>query len=166
MHFALELLASGLDLEGKAWDDHVYSPTMWDDDDGKRRIKGASKSQVAGLAMLRDMKRNPSQMASHFAAQPAISKAKAAKLATSGTPFTEGVMKVTADAIKEYTLAAKKQRTDPVAMDSCPPAESTDANETRTRAEKRKVNKRAKKDREKAAVADFAAALASGTEAK
>jgi hypothetical protein len=75
-------------------------------------------------------------------------------------------MKVTSDAIKEYTLAAKKQRTDPVAMDSCFPAEPIDPIETRTRAEKRKVNKRAKKDREKAAVADFAAALASGTEAK
>ena len=40
MHFALELLASGLDLEGKAWEAHVHSPTMWDDDDGKRRDMG------------------------------------------------------------------------------------------------------------------------------
>jgi hypothetical protein len=126
MHFALELLASGLDLEGKAWEDHVYSPTMWDDDDGKRRDKGASKSQVAGLTLLREMKRNPSQMASHFAAQPAISKAKAAKLGPAGSPNTEGVMKATVDAIKDYTLersrvAAKKQRIDPVATDACPP---------------------------------------------
>jgi hypothetical protein len=135
-------------------------------------IWGASKSQVAGLTLLREMKRNPSQMASHFAAQPAISKAKAAKLGPAGSPNTEGVMKATVDAIKDYTLersrvAAKKQRIDPVATDACPPSETADTNEKRTRSDKRKVNRRAKKERGKAeAEEEFAAALASGTEAK
>ena len=75
-------------------------------------------------------------------------------------------MKATSDAIREYTLAAKEQRIDPVTMDSDCSAGPIDPMGTRTRAEKRTVNKRAKKDREKAAGADFAAALASGTVAK
>ncbi len=70
MQIALEMLANGLDLEGQAWDDHVYHPTKWSDEGVTR--KQANKSQLAGLAMLRDMKRNPSPMAAHFASQPAF----------------------------------------------------------------------------------------------
>mgnify|MGYP000122883566 CR=1 FL=1 len=40
MHFALGMLASGLDLEGQAWEDHVYHPTKWSDD-GIARTKAA-----------------------------------------------------------------------------------------------------------------------------
>ncbi len=32
MHFALEMLANALDLEGKARDEHVYHPTKWSDE--------------------------------------------------------------------------------------------------------------------------------------
>ncbi len=56
VHFAPEMLANALDLEGNAWDEYVYSPTMWDDDAGKRRTNAASQSQTAALTMLTDMK--------------------------------------------------------------------------------------------------------------
>ncbi len=56
MHFALEMLASGLDIEGQAWEDHVYHPTKWSDD-GVERTQ-ANESQMQGLMMLRYMKKN------------------------------------------------------------------------------------------------------------
>ncbi len=62
---------------------------------------------------------------------------------------------------------AEERRTAPGATDACPVSENGDTNEKRTRSDRRKVNRRAKKEREKAAAdEDFAAALASGTEAK
>ena len=65
MHIALEMLANGLDLEGQAWDDHVYHPTKWNDE-GVTRTK-ANRSQMEGLRMLSDMKKKPSPMVAHFA---------------------------------------------------------------------------------------------------
>ena len=32
MHVALEMLADALDLEGKAWEEHVHHPTKWSDE--------------------------------------------------------------------------------------------------------------------------------------
>ena len=46
-HVALELLASGLDLEGKAWDDYVHHSTMWSDGNVERSKPTAS--QLDGL---------------------------------------------------------------------------------------------------------------------
>ncbi len=47
MQFALEGLASALDLEGTARDDHVYHPTKWNDE-GIERTK-PNKMQMDGL---------------------------------------------------------------------------------------------------------------------
>ncbi len=72
LHFALEMLASGLDLEGQAWEDHVYHPTKWSDE-GIVRTK-PNKTQMDGLKARREMKRNPSPLAAHFASQPAFTR--------------------------------------------------------------------------------------------
>ena len=71
MHFALEMMCNALDLEGQAWDDLVYSPTMWQDEEGKRRMK-ASPMQKEGPNLLRNLKRNPSEAAAHMRTQLAF----------------------------------------------------------------------------------------------
>ena len=121
MHFALELLASGLNLEGKAWEEYAYSPTMWGDD-GARRPNGASKTQMKGLAALRDMKRSPSPMAAHFAAHPAITSKSAAVMTATEKPKVEPEMKIAMEVIRRYTAdcmsqGAKKQRIEPTTLE-------------------------------------------------
>ena len=72
MHFALEMISNALDLEGDEWEKHVYSPTMWQDEDGKRR-RSASPQQRTGLEALRNLTRNPSLAAAHMRNQPVFS---------------------------------------------------------------------------------------------
>ena len=47
MHVVLELLSSGLDLEGEEWDKYVHHPTMWCDSDAQR--SRCTRSQQQGL---------------------------------------------------------------------------------------------------------------------
>ena len=118
MHFALEMMCSALDLEGKAWEEHVYSPTMWQDEEGKRRLK-ASKQQKDGLTLLRALKRNPSEAAAHMRKQPAF-RAKDVGFETAGReqvrkkqrdeapPAPPGDKK--ADAVMKEIMLAKEPR--------------------------------------------------------
>ena len=162
MHFALELLASGLNLEGKAWEEYAYSPTMWDDD-GVCRPKGANTSQLAGLKTLRDMKRSPSPIAAHFASQPALTSQAAADMTAAEKPKVEPEMKIAMEVMRRVTAdcmsqRAKKPRVEPTILE---PLE-TDATEEikRTKSMKRKDQKREKKAAAKFAEAkDFEMAL-------
>ncbi len=154
-------MASGLDLEGKAWDAHVYHPTMWHDDGVERT--SANKTQLSGLKMLRDMKANPSAMAAHFASQPAFTREAVANNASDGHKLAHH-MEITVDAIKRHTSecmqgGAKKPRTGPPATGAEEAAAKTVKN--RANSEKRKDIKREKRAEKAADERDFEMSLAS-----
>ena len=154
------MLASALDLEGRAWDEHVYHPTMWNDDG--TRGKKASDSQMDGVKQLRDMKRNPSELTAHFMSQPAFSARRigsdvsesetSASTASSGGDMPHMVAAV--KTIKNFTndgLAqdgAKKPRLEPAATEE----EMTAfvAAKKAAKLDKRRAAKKAKKSKEKA----------------
>ena len=129
MHFALEMMASALDLEGAAWGKHVHRPTMWSDEGVIR--KKPSDSQLEGLKQLRNMKRSPSELTAHYLSQPAFSASgigsgvsgRAASVSTASSSGNLPHVVAAVKAITDYTndgLAqdrAKKQRTEPAATE-------------------------------------------------
>ncbi len=127
MHFALGMLASALDLEGKAWEDRVYHPTKWSDEGIERATP--SKMHMDGLKTLRDTKRNPSALTAHFVSQPSFSARGGAPKATDTTSNSSTAggsadaphMVVAVEMIKSFTndglaqAGAKKPRLEPTA---------------------------------------------------
>ena len=154
MHFALEMISNALDLEGDEWEKHVYSPTMWQDEDGKRR-KSASPQQRTGLEALRNLKRNPSLAAAHMRNQPGFSAKDVGldradlesprKKAREVVPKSKPVEEVVQSTAKEIMLT-KHARPAPTADEK----EAHQAGMKAAKLARKKDSKRAKKEQEKA----------------
>ena len=107
IHFALEMIANALDLEGRVWDEHVYHPTMWNDEGVTR--KKPSDSQMEGLKLLRNMKRNPSELTAHFLSQPAFS---ARRIGSGASVRAASVSTASSSGNLPHVVAAVKAITD------------------------------------------------------
>ena len=156
---ALELLVSGLDLEGAAWDDYVYHPTMWSDG-GVERTKPAS-SQMDGLKRLREMSRNPSEVSAHFCRQPSFSgkelgltgkfggKISPHKADTASSVHKEVTKKIISTIVNDDLdpERVKKPRIEPEPTKE--QVEKFDEDKKRVIAEKKKERKHAKKQSNK-----------------